>query len=42
MRGKGRVTVQLGCCYNYARDSEGNAPGILPREVTVARSPEYP
>ena len=32
MKGKGRVTVQLGCCYNYARDSKGNLPGILPCE----------
>ena len=32
MKGKGRVTVQLGCCYNYARDKNGNPPGILPRE----------
>ena len=32
MKGKGRVTVQLGCCYNYARDSQGNPPGILPKE----------
>lgn len=32
MRGKGRVTIQMGCCYNYARDKSGNPPGILPRE----------
>jgi hypothetical protein len=32
MKGKGRVTVQMGCCYNYARDKAGNPPGILPRE----------
>ena len=32
MKGKGRVTVQLGCCYNYARDKNGNPPGILPKE----------
>lgn len=28
MRGKGRVTLQLGCCYNYAVDKNGNPPGI--------------
>lgn len=29
MRGKGRVTIQFGCCYNYAVDRRGNLPGIL-------------
>ncbi|KAH0700172.1 hypothetical protein KY284_014387 [Solanum tuberosum] len=29
MRGKGRVTIQFGCCYNYAPDKSGNPPGIL-------------
>lgn len=29
MRGKGRVTLQFGCCYNYATDKNGNQPGIL-------------
>ncbi|CAI9110920.1 OLC1v1011028C1 [Oldenlandia corymbosa var. corymbosa] len=33
MRGKGRVTIQFGCCYNYATDKNGNPPGILKREV---------
>ncbi|KAJ3672532.1 hypothetical protein LUZ60_007253 [Juncus effusus] len=28
-RGKGRVTIQFGCNYNYAKDNEGNPPGIL-------------
>ena len=28
MRGKGRVTIQFGCCYNYARDSKGRDPGM--------------
>ncbi|KAF6154289.1 hypothetical protein GIB67_026745 [Kingdonia uniflora] len=28
MRGKGRVTIQFGCCYNYAVDKNGNPPGI--------------
>ncbi|XP_028094425.1 LOW QUALITY PROTEIN: RNA demethylase ALKBH9B [Camellia sinensis] len=32
MRGKGRVTIQFGCCYNYAPDKNGNPPGILPNE----------
>ena len=30
MRGKGRVTIQFGCCYNYAMDKEGRAPGQRP------------
>ncbi|KAH7685442.1 Alkylated dna repair protein alkb-like 5 protein [Dioscorea alata] len=29
MRGKGRVTIQFGCCYNYATDKDGNLPGIV-------------
>uniref|UniRef100_A0A1J3E2K1 RNA demethylase ALKBH5 n=1 Tax=Noccaea caerulescens TaxID=107243 RepID=A0A1J3E2K1_NOCCA len=32
MRGKGRETIQFGCCYNYATDRAGNPPGILQRE----------
>ncbi|KAH7425808.1 hypothetical protein KP509_11G072400 [Ceratopteris richardii] len=32
MPGKGRVTIQFGCCYNYAVDKEGNPPGILQAE----------
>lgn len=28
MRGKGRETLQFGCCYNYAVDKNGNPPGI--------------
>ncbi|OVA00644.1 Oxoglutarate/iron-dependent dioxygenase [Macleaya cordata] len=28
-RGKGRVTMQFGCCYNYAVDKRGNKPGIV-------------
>ena len=39
MKGKGRVTVQLGCCYNYAHDSSGNPPGILPREPVCGLPP---
>ncbi|KAK6922616.1 hypothetical protein RJ641_010920 [Dillenia turbinata] len=31
-RGKGRVTIQFGCCYNYATDKQGNQPGILKNE----------
>ncbi|XP_010268476.1 PREDICTED: uncharacterized protein LOC104605415 [Nelumbo nucifera] len=34
MRGKGRMTIQFGCCYNYAIDKNGNPPGIL-RDVAV-------
>ncbi|CAO1946690.1 unnamed protein product [Urochloa humidicola] len=29
MRGKGRATIQFGCCYNYATDRRGNPPGII-------------
>lgn len=32
MRGKGRVTIQYGCCYNYAKDKYGNPPGISREE----------
>lgn len=32
MRGKGRVTIQFGCCYNYAVDKDGNPPGIVRAE----------
>ncbi|MQL71709.1 hypothetical protein Taro_004048 [Colocasia esculenta] len=32
MRGKGRVTIQFGCCYNYAVDKDGNPPGIMQDE----------
>lgn len=32
MRGKGRVTIQFGCCYNYAVDKNGNPPGIIREE----------
>ncbi|KAL5557569.1 hypothetical protein UlMin_039805 [Ulmus minor] len=32
MKGKGRVTLQFGCCYNYATDKNGNPPGILHSE----------
>ncbi|KAL2906753.1 RNA demethylase ALKBH5 [Bienertia sinuspersici] len=32
MKGKGRVTIQFGCCYNYATDKKGNPPGILRHE----------
>ncbi|GAA0139573.1 hypothetical protein LIER_35106 [Lithospermum erythrorhizon] len=33
MKGKGRVTLQFGCCYNYAKDRKGNPPGILKNEL---------
>ncbi|ERM95777.1 hypothetical protein AMTR_s00023p00252870, partial [Amborella trichopoda] len=32
MRGKGCVTMQFGCCYNYAVDKNGNPPGIIRNE----------
>lgn len=32
MRGKGRITIQFGCCYNYATDKDGNPPGIIQDE----------
>ncbi|KAL0915964.1 hypothetical protein M5K25_013437 [Dendrobium thyrsiflorum] len=33
MRGKGRVTIQFGCCYNYAVEKNGIPPGILRNEI---------
>jgi len=39
MRGKGRRTVQLGCCYNYATDRNGNPPGILKSEAVCGMPP---
>ncbi|KAJ7539713.1 hypothetical protein O6H91_11G106200 [Diphasiastrum complanatum] len=39
MRGKGRVTIQFGCCYNYAVDKAGNPPGIV-RDETVDPLPK--
>ncbi|WOK92936.1 hypothetical protein Cni_G01628 [Canna indica] len=39
MRGKGRVTIQFGCCYNYATDKKGNPPGIL-RNVVADPIPQ--
>ncbi|XP_022950629.1 uncharacterized protein LOC111453671 isoform X1 [Cucurbita moschata] len=33
MKGKGRVTLQFGCCYNYAPDKNGNPPGIIRSEI---------
>ncbi|KAF5178699.1 Rna demethylase alkbh9b, partial [Thalictrum thalictroides] len=29
MRGKGRITIQFGCCYNYVMDKNGIPPGIV-------------
>lgn len=37
MRGKGRVTIQFGCCYNYA-ERNGTPPGIL-HSVMADRMP---
>lgn len=34
MPGKGRITIQFGCCYNYAMDRYGNPPGILRNVVS--------
>lgn len=41
MRGKGRVTIQFGCCYNYATDKNGNPPGILSGELVDAMPPLF-
>ncbi|DBB10995.1 TPA: hypothetical protein ACH3X3_006476 [Trebouxia sp. C0006] len=38
-RGKGRITCQFGCCYNYAIDSEGRKPGIVADEVVEKMPP---
>ncbi|XP_020599498.1 uncharacterized protein LOC110038914, partial [Phalaenopsis equestris] len=27
--GKRKLTIQYGCCYNFAQDKEGNLPGII-------------
>jgi alkylated DNA repair protein alkB family protein 5 len=37
--GKGRMTIQFGCCYNYARDAQGRDPGIIPEEVVEPLPP---
>lgn len=41
MRGKGRVTIQFGCCYNYAVDKDGNPPGIVRDEVVDPLPPLF-
>ncbi|GAB2282825.1 hypothetical protein Dimus_017361 [Dionaea muscipula] len=41
MRGKGRQTIQFGCCYNYATDKNGNPPGILQSEVADPLPPLF-
>ena len=38
-KGNGRVTVQMGCCYNYATDKDGHPPGILPHEPVCGMPP---
>ena len=38
MKGKGRITVQFGCCYNYAIDNEGRKPGMPPACQATDRS----
>lgn len=40
MKGKGRVTLQFGCCYNYREDSKGRPPGILVEEQVEPMPPE--
>ncbi|KAK2398875.1 2-oxoglutarate (2OG) and Fe(II)-dependent oxygenase superfamily protein [Trifolium repens] len=39
MPGKGRQTIQFGCCYNYAVDRDGNPPGIL-HEASIDPLPD--
>ncbi|GAB4818198.1 hypothetical protein N2152v2_005244 [Parachlorella kessleri] len=39
MPGKGRMTVQFGCCYNYAADDQGRQPGIVPEEIVEPMPP---
>jgi mRNA N6-methyladenine demethylase len=29
MPGKGRITCQFGCCYNYATDAQGRPKGAV-------------
>lgn len=41
MRGKGRVTMQFGCCYNYAVDKDGNPPGIIRDEEVDPLPPVF-
>ncbi|KAF2293798.1 hypothetical protein GH714_004819 [Hevea brasiliensis] len=41
MRGKGRITMQFGCCYNYAVDKNGNPPGIDRDEVVDPLPPTF-
>ena len=38
-KGNGRITVQMGCCYNYATDKDGHPPGILPHEPVCGMPP---
>ena len=40
-KGKGRVTVQMGVCYNYAADKRGNPPGILAAERVCGLPPLF-
>ncbi|XP_043723399.1 RNA demethylase ALKBH9B-like [Telopea speciosissima] len=41
MPGKGRVTIQFGCCYNYAVDKKGNPPGIIRDEEVDPMPPLF-
>ncbi|KAL9249272.1 RNA demethylase ALKBH9B-like protein [Drosera capensis] len=41
MPGKGRVTIQFGCCYNYSIDKDGNPPGIIREEEVDPLPPVF-
>ncbi|QCD76463.1 alkylated DNA repair protein alkB-like protein 8 [Vigna unguiculata] len=41
MRGKGRVTIQFGCCYNYAVNKSGIPPGIMRDEEVDPLPPVF-
>ncbi|XP_059654779.1 RNA demethylase ALKBH9B-like [Cornus florida] len=41
IRGNGRVTIQFGCCYNYAVDKNGNPPGIIRDEEVDPMPPLF-
>lgn len=41
MQGKGRITIQFGCCYNYATDRNGNPPGVLRNEEVEPLPPLF-
>lgn len=39
IRGKGRRTIQFGCCYNYATDAQGRPRGIVTDEIVEDMPP---